>query len=178
MSRAGVMFGVAALAGLGIYAALPDDEPRYIGDMPSMLEQSEAIGSPAQPEPPDPPAPVAPRVDGPSPVGVEAPPAVGGGPGERVPDPVTDAARGYQGGGATGGGTDNPGPGIPDLLGGLPIDGLIPCVDTETILQAGVVIDCLTGLPVPDPPADPCTVVPLPFGCPPVVLPDVEVPVP
>jgi len=174
MARTAALIGVAALAGLGIYAALPDDQPRYIGDMPSMMEQSEAVASPAQPDPPDPPAPVAPRVDPPGPAGVEAPPAVGGAPGERVSAPVTDAPRGYQGGGATGGRTGGPGVGLTDLLTGLPIDGALLCIGVDTIERPEGTIDCLTGellppIEVPDPP-DPCTVLPLPVGCP-VTLP-------
>jgi len=152
------MFGVAAVAGLGIYAAVPDDQPEYLGDMPSMMERSEAVASPARPEPPDPPAPVAPRVDPPGPAGVEAPPVVGGAPGGRVPGPVTDAPRGYRGGGATGGGSEGPGAALFDLLEALAVDRALLCVGAETIERPEGTIDCLTGelLPeVPELPIDP-----------------------
>ena len=167
MPRAGALIGLAALLGLGGYAALPDDEPAYLGDMPSIIEQAEGAPSGPQPFVPPPPAPPPPRVDGPDPVVPEAPPAIG--PpvaGERVPAPVTDAPRAHRPG-AGGSGDERPSGGF---LLELPV---IPCVD---IVRPGLgTFDCLTGelllpdpgLPDPELPIDPCAIeVPLPVGCP------------
>src|SRR5687768_9908579 len=123
MARTGALIGVAALVGLGIWAAVPNDEPRYLGDMPSMLEQAEAEASPLQPEPPRPPAPVEAGPLGPRPVGVEAPAAPGPRvPGGRVPAPLSDAPPDYSAGGATGDDV-GPMPGSPEFLPGLgPLD--------------------------------------------------------
>jgi hypothetical protein len=167
MPRAGALIGIVALLGLGGYAALPDDEPVYLGDMPSIIEQAQA--APPLPEPfvPPPPVPRPPPVDGPDPVVPAAPPAIG--PpvaAERVPAPVTDAPPEYRPG-ASDDGADGPPPGF---LLELPV---IPCVD---IVKPGLgTFDCLTGelllpdpgLPDPDLPIDPCAVeVPFPIGCP------------
>jgi hypothetical protein len=167
MSRAGALIGIAALLGLAGYAALPDDEPAYLGDMPSIIEQAEAAPSVPQQFVPPPPAPPPPRVEGPDPVVSEAPPAIG--PpvaGERVPAPVTDAPQAFRPG-AGGNGDERP-------SGGFLLEPpVIPCVD---IVRPGLgTFDCLTGeFLLPDPglpdaglPIDPCTVeVPLPVGCP------------
>jgi hypothetical protein len=173
MPRAGALIGIAVLLGLGGYAALPDDEPVYLGDMPSIIEQAEA--APSLPEPDVPPPPALPRtpVDGPDPVVPEEPPAIG--PpvaAERIPAPVTDVPLVYRPGA---GGDGDAGPSGEFLLE-LPV---IPCVD---IVEPGLgTFDCLTGeLLLPDPglpdpelpidpglPIDPCAVdVPLPVGCP------------
>ena len=178
MSRSGAVFGVVALLGLGAYAAIPGDEPDYIGDMPSIIEQAEA--APPMPEPfvPPPSVPAPPPVDGPNPVVPEAPPPIPSVAGERVPAPITDAPQDIRAG--SGGNGDSPSPGLPDLLGGLPIDGLIPCVDTDTIFRPGQgTLDCLTGELITIDPAL-CEVVPplpLPVGCPPpVTVPPVTLP--
>ena len=48
MARAGAFHGAAAILALGGFAALPDDEPRYFGDMPSSLEQPAPAAARAQ----------------------------------------------------------------------------------------------------------------------------------
>ena len=178
MARTAVLAGVAALAGLGIYVALPDDEPTYIGDLPSMMQQAESAATPAQPEPPRPPAPVGPPVDPPSPVEAEVPAAPGGGPGERVPAPVNDAPPDFRAGSAAGG-DEGPNAGLLDFLDGLPLDGALLCIGTDTITRPGIgVIDCLTGeILIPEVPELP----ELPDCLPPDLITDcipVEVPLP
>ncbi|MFP5373109.1 MAG: hypothetical protein ACLGI3_20535 [Actinomycetes bacterium] len=84
MARTGALIGTVALLALGGYAAAPDDEPAYLGDMPSIIEQGE--GSPASPEPFLPPP-------------VEPPGAA-----ERVPAPVTDVPQDHQPGAGDDGG--------------------------------------------------------------------------
>jgi hypothetical protein len=165
MARTGALLGVAVLAGLGIYAAVPDDEPEYLGDMPSIVEQ--ATEAPPLPTRlvPSPPAPPPPPVAGPDPAVQEAPPAIPPAPGDRVPAPITDSPPDFSAG-TSGNGDGGPGAG---LLDGLPLDGLVPCVDTATVFQPGLgTIDCVTGLlQVPDPDLDvhPCSLVPLPVVC-------------
>jgi hypothetical protein len=162
MPRTGALVVTAALVAVGVFVALPDDEPRYLGDMPSQIEQAQAESVRAEPEPPSPPAPVAPPVDGPSPVGVDAPAAAPPGvPAERVPAPVTDTALTYPAETAASGDPAAANAALLDFLDGLPLDGLIPCVDTDTIFKPGLgTFDCLTGEllePIPDPdlPIDP-----------------------
>ena len=171
MSRAGVVIGAVALLGLGGYAALPDDGPEYLGDMPSILERADDAGSAPPPFVPPPSVPDPPHVAGPEAVALEAPPAIPSVPGERVPAPVTDAPSDITPG--TGGtGSDAPSGGLLDFLDGLPLDGALVCVDVDTIVRPGVgTIDCLTGeILEPDPPVDPCDVeIPLPVGCPAVL---------
>ncbi len=41
MARTGALVGAVALLALGGYAALPDDGPAYLGDMPSMMEEAQ-----------------------------------------------------------------------------------------------------------------------------------------
>ena len=159
---------MAALLGLGGLAALPDDEPAYLGDMPSIQEQGEAALAPPEPFVPPPPAPPRPGVDGPDPVDLEQPAPVG--PpvaGERIPAPVTDVPRGYRLGASDNGEDEGP-----TGLFELPA---IVCVD---IVEIGVgTIDCVTGeltpfVPeVPDLPIDPCAIeLPVPVECPGVPL--------
>jgi len=168
MPRIGVLLGTVALLGLGGYAALPDEEPAYLGDMPSMIERAGAAPSTPEPFVPPPPAPPPPPVEGPQPVVSAVPPPVEPpGAAERVPAPVTDVPQQFQPG--TGSGDDEARSGLPDLL---PLPA-VPCVD---VAEPGVgTIDCGTGellRPVPELPIDPCSVeVPLPIGCP-VVPPD------
>ena len=172
MARGGVIVGVIALLGLGGYAALPDDEPGYLGDMPSIIE--EAAAAPPMPTefvpPPLPPPPE--PVEGPDPVVVEAPPPIPAPPqAERVPAPIDDAPADFSPG-AGDRGAGGPGTGLLDFLD-TPVDGALVCVGADTIFRPGVgLIDCLTGVILePDPPVDPCTLVPLPVECP-VVLPE------
>ena len=163
MPRAGALFGTVALLGLGGYAALPDDQPAYLGDMPSLVEQAGAAPSLPEPFVPPPPPPEPPRVDGPDPVTVEEPPPVG--PpvaAERVPAPVTDVPPQHRPGASDAG--DEARPGLFDLL---PLPA-VPCTDT---VEPGIgTMDCVPGeLLLPDPtlPIDPCSVeVPLPIDCP------------
>jgi hypothetical protein len=178
MARTGVLAAVVAVVAVGVFVARPDDEPRYLGDMPSQAVQAQAESVRAEPEPPSPPAPVAPPVDGPSPVGVDAPAAAGAGvPAERVPAPLSDAGPGYQAGSAANG--DPAGPGLPGLLDGLPLDGVLLCVDADTIFKPGLgTFDCLTGeLLEPIPPIELPVCVP-PAAPPECVLPDVGLPLP
>lgn len=174
MARTGVLVVTAALVAVGVFVALPDDEPRYLGDMPSQIEQAQAESVRAEPEPPSPPAPVAPPVDGPSPVGVDAPaPPPPGVPAERVPAPLSDSAPSYPAESAANGDPAAANAALLDFLDGLPLDGALLCVDVDTITRPdGSVVDCLTGevleLPICVPPA-------LPPAC---RLPDVELPLP
>src|SRR5687768_15293954 len=144
MPRAGALIGLAALLGLGGYAALPDDEPAYLGDMPSIIEQAEAAPSLPEPFVPPPSVPPPPPVDGPDPVVPEAPLAIG--PpvaGERIPAPVTDVPQAYRPS-AGDNGEDAPSAGF------LLEPPVIPCVD---IVKPGLgTFDCLTGeLLLPNP---------------------------
>lgn len=169
MPRAGALLGMAALLGLGGLAALPDDEPAYLGDMPSIQEQAEAAPSLPAPFVPPPPAPPPPRVDGPDAVQLETPAPVG--PpvaAERIPAPVTDVPQSYRRGAS-----DNGDDGSPTGLFELPP---IPCLDT--VVPGVGTIDCVTGVlvplipDVPELPVDPCSIeLPLPVECP-AVLPD------
>jgi hypothetical protein len=168
MARGGVIVGVIALVALGGFAALPDDPPDYLGDMPSMIEEAEAAPAPL-PEfvpPPQPPPPV--PVEGPDPVAVEAPPPIPAPPGERVPAPVTDAPGDFSAGSGDNG-DSGPSAGLLDFLDD-PIDGVLVCVNTDTIFRPGLgTIDCVTGLlvlPDPDLPVHPCSLRPLPIECP------------
>jgi hypothetical protein len=47
MARTAAVLGAAAILALGGFAALPDDEPEYLGDMPSTLEQPAPAGAAA-----------------------------------------------------------------------------------------------------------------------------------
>ena len=173
MSRAAVVIGAVALLGLGGYAALPDDRPDYLGDMPSILEQADDTASAPPPFVPPPAVPDPPHVEGPGAVALEAPPPLPSVPGERVPAPVIDAPSEITPGtGGTGQGAPNGG--LLDFLDGLPLDGALLCIGVDTITRPdGSIVDCLTGVITPPPlPVDPCTLEPLPVGCPPVVLPD------
>ena len=175
MARTGLIVGAVALLALGGYAALPDDEPDYLGDMPSILEQADDTGSAPPPFVPPPAVPAPEHVDGPDAVVLEAPPAIPAVPGERVPALITDAPADIGANGADSG-QGAPGGGLLDFLDGLPLDGPLGCirdgVDPPTIFVPGQgTFDCLTGeLLEIDP--DLCLVEPLPVGCPPAILPD------
>ena len=176
MPRTGVLVVTAALVAVGVFVALPDDEPRYLGDMPSQIEQAQAESVRAEPEPPSPPEPVAPPVDGPSPVGVDAPAAAPAGvPAERVPAPVTDSAPTFPAETAASGDPAAANAALLDFLDGLPLDGALLCVDVDTITRPdGSVVDCLTGVVTP-PPLPVCVPPELPPLC---ILPDVVPPLP
>jgi hypothetical protein len=140
-----------------------------------MLEQANDTGAAPPPFVPPPTVPAPAHVDGPHAVELEAPPRIPSVPGERVPAPITDAPADIDAGsGDTGQGPPNGG--LLDILEGLPLDGPIPCVDTDTIFRPGLgTLDCATGalLEVAEG-VDPCTIeLPLPVGveCP-AVLPE------
>jgi hypothetical protein len=175
MARAGAVIGVVALLALGGWAALPDDQPEYLGDMPSIMEQATATPPLPTRMVPPPPAPAPPPVDGPDPVQQEAPPAIPPAPGDRVPAPVTDSPP-RLGAGPADNGEPGPSTGLLDFLD-LPIDGALACIGVDTIFRAGIgTIDCVTGELLAIDPAL-CEVaepLPLPVGCPPRV----EVPLP
>ena len=177
MARTGAVMGVVALLALGGWAALPDDEPEYLGDMPSIIEQAtEAPPLPTRLAPP-PPAPPPPSVDGPDQVQLEAPPAIPPAPGDRVPAPITDSPP-QLGRGSAGNGEPGPASGLLDFLD-LPLDGALACVGVDTIFRAGVgTIDCLTGELLAIDPAlcEAGAPLPLPIECP--TLPPIEVPDP
>ncbi|TFV65949.1 UNVERIFIED_ORG: hypothetical protein E4P37_08360 [Bacillus sp. AZ43] len=138
MARTAAFVGAAAILALGGYAALPDEEPRYIGDMPSALQQPEPERPPA---PRSDPGPAAggppPPVQGPSPVIPEAPSGTPAGPGERVPAPAGDTSLGYQPGSTAGDDSVPPG-GVLDPVTGL-LTGLVDAV--------GGLVDCVLELP-------------------------------
>jgi hypothetical protein len=104
---------------------------------------------------------VAPPVDPPSPVEVDAPPPpVPPVAAERVPAPVTDGPGSYSAGSAAG---DDVGamPGTLDFLDGLGLDGVLTCVE-DTVFRPGVgVINCATGAIL-----DPIETPDLPVGIP------------
>ena len=170
MARTAAFLGAAAILALGGFAALPDDKPQYLGDLPSSLEQ---------PEPPRPPAPRSdpgpaaggppPPVQGPSRVVPEAPAGGHGAPGERVPDPTTDTSLDIEAG-STSGDDAAPSPGAPDILAGVTdaVEQLADCaVDGLRTLPSGAILDCVTGLPVPTPPV-PVPTLPVPVPVPPL----------
>lgn len=168
MARTGVVVCVLAVVAVGGYAAAPDDEPEYLGDMPSIIEQAEAAPSLPREFVPPPEPPQGPRVDGPDPVVPEAPPRIPVAPGERVPDPVTDAVRDVDPN------TSDSGPSRPanpllGLLDQLPGDEVLACVDGGTIFrELQGTFDCVTGeLLSPDPACEVLPPLPLPVGCPP-----------
>ena len=108
------VLAVVVVAGAA-FIALPDEKPRYLGDMPSMLQQSRGVQSPAEAEPPVEPAPspisrVAPRVVAPAPA--DGPMGRPSGPvGERPdPGPGPDTTVRFQPG-APGGDPAGPMPG-------------------------------------------------------------------
>jgi hypothetical protein len=177
MARTGAVVGVVALLALGGWAALPDDEPEYLGDMPSIMEQATATPPLPTRMVPPPPEPPPPPVDGPDPVEQEPPPVIPPAPGDRVPAPITDSPP-VGGAGTSDNGDGAPDTGLLDFLEGL--DGALPCVDTTTVFHPGLgVIDCVTGLllePDPDLDVHPCSLVPLPVVCagpvPPLPLPE------
>jgi hypothetical protein len=163
MARTSAFIGAAAILALGGFAALPEDKPRYLGDMPSSLDQPAPAGAPAPRSDPGPAAggPQAP-VQGPSRVVPETPAGGGGAPGERVPAPAADTSRDYRAG-VTQGDDSASAPGAPDFLAGLvdAVEGLAGCATSDTVFRPGIgVVDCLTGeildaVDLPVDPADP-----------------------
>ncbi|SOD99159.1 hypothetical protein SAMN06272739_2187 [Blastococcus haudaquaticus] len=158
MARTTAFVGAAAILALGGFAALPDDEPKYLGDMPSSLEQPAAERPPAPRSDPGPAAGGPPDpVQGPTPVVPEAPAGVGGVPGERVPAPAADTSLDIQAG-SSGNGSGAPTPGLPPFFDDIidTVEEIANCaVDLILDLPDGVRIDCLTGLELPPLPALP-----------------------
>jgi hypothetical protein len=160
MARTAAVLGAAAILALGGFAALPDDEPEYLGDMPSTLEQPAPAGAAVPRSDPGPGAGgPPPPLRGPSPVVPEQPAAGGAAPGERVPDPVGDTTLDVEGGRTAGDDSvPAPGPGLPDLFAGIvdTVGELTDClVDGLLRLPDGGILDCVTGLPVPPLPTPP-----------------------
>jgi hypothetical protein len=164
MARTGALLGAAAILALGGFAALPDDKPQYIGDMPSSLEQPAPAGAPAPRSDPGPGAGgPPPAVDGPSRVVPEAPGGGGGTPGERVPDPAGDTSLDVEAGRTT---EDDsvgpPQPGLPQLFADI-VDTVAEVADCVvdgvlTLPDGGGLVDCVTGLPLPALPTPPIEV--------------------
>jgi len=159
MARTAAFLGAAAILALGGFAALPDDEPQYLGDMPSSLEQPAAEGAPA---PRSDPGPAAggppPPVQGPSRVVPEAPAGGEGAPGERVPDPAGDTSLDIDAGRTAGDDSvTGPRPGLPEFFTSI-IDTATEIADclVDGILSPtpGVRIDCVTGAELPPLPID------------------------
>ena len=152
MARTSAFIGAAAILALGGYAALPDDEPRYLGDMPSALEQPTAERPPAPRSDPGPAAGGAPPpVQGPSPVAPEAPAPDATGPGEHVPAPVPDTSQDVQAGSTQGDGSA-PGQELLDPVTGLvtgvldAVQGLVDCGTDGAVFRPGLgIVDCATG---------------------------------
>jgi hypothetical protein len=169
MARAGLIVGAVVLVAGAGYAARPDTGPRYLGDMPSIIEQAESAPPPAPEFVPPPPAPAPPHVAGPGPVVLASPPPIPPVAGERSPAPVTDAPNDFDPS-LSNNGTSPPKP-VLDLSALLP-DGVLPCVgDAATILKPGQgLFDCVTGelLQVDDPGLCEASLPPvLQLGCPP-----------
>jgi hypothetical protein len=163
MARTGALLGAAAILALGGFAALPDDKPQYIGDLPSSLEQPAPAPAPAPRSDPGPGAGgPPPPVQGPSRVVPEAPAGGGGAPGERVPGPAGDTALDIEAGRTSGDDSaTSPGPGLPQVFADI-VDTLTEfadcAVDGLLTLPSGAVLDCVTGLPVPPLPTPPVDV--------------------
>jgi hypothetical protein len=170
MARTAAVLGAAAILALGGFAALPDDEPEYLGDMPSSLEQPAPAGAAAPRSDPGPGAGgPPPPLRGPSPVVPELPAENGGAPGERVPDPAGDTSRDVEAGRTTGDGAAPPRPGLPDVFAGVvdTVGELTDClVDGLLTLPDGSILDCVTGLPVPPLPVEPPALPTLPVEVP------------
>lgn len=149
MARTGVVVCVLAVVAVGGYAAVPDDEPDYLGDMPSIIEQAEAAPPPPGEFVPAPEAAQGPPVDGPDPVALEAPPPIPAVQGEHLPAPVTDAVGDFDPN-ASDNGTTGPRP-LLDPSDVLPTD---LCIGADEILRPGQgLFDCATGelLQIDDP---------------------------
>ncbi|SFF42019.1 hypothetical protein [Blastococcus tunisiensis] len=161
MARTTVILGAAALLALGGVAAIPDEEPRYLGDMPSSLEQPVAERPPApRPDPGPAAGGPPPALRAPSPVAPEVPAAEAAPvPAGRVPAPAADTVRDVQAGTAAGDAAGAPLPGLPRLFADV-IDTLAEVtdcvVDGILTLPDGGLLDCVTGLLLPtEPPVDP-----------------------
>ena len=154
MARAAALLGAAAILALGGFAALPDDEPTYLGDMPSSLEQPAPAGAAAPRSDPGPGAGgPPPPVQGPSRVVPEAPAGGGGAPGERVPDPAGDTALDVEAGRTSeDDSVSPPRPDLPALFAGVidTVGELTDClVDGLLTLPDGGLLDCVTGVELP-----------------------------
>jgi hypothetical protein len=163
MARTGALLGAAAILALGGFAALPDDKPQYIGDMPSSLEQPAPAPAPAPRSDPGPGAGgPPPPVQGPSRVVPDAPAGGGGAPGQRVPDPAGDTALDVEAGRTTEDDSVSPPlPGLPQLFADIidTVAEVADCVvDGVLSLPDGSLLDCVTGLPLPPLPTPPVDV--------------------
>jgi hypothetical protein len=153
MTPTRALFGLAAVAAAGYVAihSVSDQGPQYLGDFPSIMEQSQDQSPAVTHETPGPPVPDPPHYAA-QPVAPEAPPPPAAGP--PGPGPVPPAAP--PGGGGTGGqgGYPPPGVGAPltsplppltDLLSGLPLlDGVtLPGFDPQDFCDLdGVQVLC------------------------------------
>ena len=154
-SRTSAILGAAAILALGGYAVLPDEDPAYLGDFPSTLEQQAAERAPA---PRSDPGPAAggppPPLRGPSPVVPEAPRGAGAPvPADRVPGPAPDTSLDIEAG-RTAGDDAAPPPqaGLPRLFADVvdTLEEVTDCVvDGVLELSDGSLLDCVTGLPLP-----------------------------
>jgi hypothetical protein len=167
-TRALVGLAVAATAGYVVIHSVGGDDPQYLGDFPSIMEQAQG-----QPDvipdtvAPGPPVPDPPHYDA-HPVTPEAPAAAPAGP--AGPGPI--GAPAPPGGGGTGGqgGYPSPGVGSPltspfpplgDLLAGLPLVGSLPTFDpSQFCTENGVIIAVVPCDQIPAEP--PVEVPPLP----------------
>lgn len=153
MTPTRALFGLAAVAAAGYVAihSVSDQGPQYLGDFPSIMEQSQTESPAVTHETPGPPVPDPPHYDA-QPVAPEAPAAPADG--QAGPGPVPPAAP--PGGGGTGGQGGYPPPGVgsplttplpplTDLLSGLPLlDGsTLPGYDPEDFCPLnGVIVRC------------------------------------
>lgn len=155
MARAAAFLGAAAILALGGYAALPDDKPQYLGDMPSSLEQPAPAAAPAPRSDPGPGAGgPPPPLRGPSPVAPEAPAAGGGAPGERVPDPAGDTSLDIEAGSTAGDDSvGQPRPGLPAFFADVidTVTELTDCLVDGVIELDDGILNCVTGVVTPLP---------------------------
>src|SRR4051794_41648529 len=106
-TRALVGLAAVAAAGYAVIHSVGGQGPQYIGDFPSIQEQSQAEPPPVTHDAGTPPVPDPPHYAA-QPVAPEAPPAAAGGPAGPGPVPPAGAPRG---GGARGAGGGPPPPG-------------------------------------------------------------------
>ena len=158
-TRALVGLAAAAAAGYAVIHSVGDQGPQYIGDFPSIQEQSQTEATPVTHDP-GAPQPGDPQHYAAQPVAPQAPPAAPGGPAGPGPLPPT----GPPGGGGTGGQGGYPpaGPGnpLPDALGQLTdllsgVTGALPTLDPQGFcrLASGqlVALPCDQIPPLPTP---------------------------
>src|SRR5690349_17870342 len=166
MTPTRALVGLAAVAAVGyaVINSVGGDGPQYIGDFPSLQEQSQDEAPPVTHDP-GAPQPGDPQHYGANPVAPQAPPAAPNGP--AGPGAVPPA--GPPGGGGPGGEGGYPGPGAGTPLGdGLPsltdllsvITGALPTFDPQGFcrLTTGQIV----ALPCDQIPAPPTPTVPAP----------------